>query len=74
MAGRGTRRIKPRNPVARAVRALRPQRVRNRKIYTRKERFRPTDGEWAGPDSREEVLAVGTAVAGTAGPGGGRDA
>ena len=52
MAGRGTRRTKPRNPVARAVRALRPQRVRNRKIYTRKERFRPTDGEWAGPDSR----------------------
>ena len=34
---------KRRNPVARAVRALRPQRVRNRKIYSRKGRRKASD-------------------------------
>ena len=52
MSGRETRRAKPRNPVARAVRGLRPQQVRNRKVYTRKGRFRWADGGWGGPDPR----------------------
>ena len=52
MSGRVTRRAKPRNPVARALCGLRPQRVRNRKIYTRKGRSNRADGGWGSPDSR----------------------
>ena len=52
MSGRVTRRAKPRNPVARAVRGLRPRRVRNRKTYTRKGRPNWADGGWGGPDPR----------------------
>jgi len=37
---------KRRNPAARALRALRPQRIRNRKLYSRKGRRKAPDFVW----------------------------